>query len=243
MTLDHPPPKPNSGQNEPSKRKRRKKRKSQKKKKNNSNKKSQSQSQSNKAQQQAVHLPHAKVTIRNIQNSEKFSSVESVVELLRELIRDRNEIKHKVDGEESAMIAKIVPPVDIVLDEKSVARILERDKEQKAMKLKNEQEGQESKSKVEGGGGVGDGDGTAEGETVEGRDAPEEDKEQSPENAKKKTEEEAIEGTDSNEISIYSTGQKEKIEADPTSISARILVSLRRVVFHVPLQFNKQALS
>jgi hypothetical protein len=238
--MDHPPPKPNSGQNEPSKRKRRKKRKSQKKKKNNSNKQSQSQSQPNKAQQQAVHLPHAKVTIRNIQNSEKFSSVESVVELLRELIRDRNEIKHKVDGEESAMIAKIVPPVDIVLDEKSVARILERDKEQKAMKLKNEQEGQESKSKVEGGGGVGDG--TAGAEAGEGG-APEEDKEQSPENAKKKTEEEAIEGTDSNEISIYSTGQKEKVEADPTTISARVLVSLRCVVFHVPLQFNKQALS
>ena len=243
MTMDHPPPKPNNGQNEPSKRKRRKKRKSQKKKKNNSNKQSQSQSQSqsNKAQQQAVHLPHAKVTIRNIQNSEKFSSVESVVELLRELIRDRNEIKHKVDGEESAMIAKIVPPVDIVLDEKSVARILERDKEQKAMKLKKEQEEQESNPQVEGG--VGVGDGTAEAEAGEGG-APEEDKEQSPANdEKKKTEDEVIQGTDSNEISIHSTGQKEKAEVDPTTISARVLVSFRCAGFHVPLQYNKQALS
>lgn len=122
-----------------SKRKRRKKKKSQKNRKKNQNNSLKSKSQS-KSQQQTVHLPHAKITIRNIENTEKLGSLESVVELLRDLIRDRNEAVQKLDGpmmsEESALIAKIVSPVDIVLDESSISRILEREKERAYKELK-----------------------------------------------------------------------------------------------------------
>ncbi len=156
MTKDPPPPTKGSNLNESaSKRKRRKKRKAQKKKKNQtgvggSSKSSKTQKQPQPIQ--TVHLPHAKCTLRNIQNSQKYGNVEDVIGLLRDLIRERNNAKGDATSEEAAMIAKVVNPVDIVLDETSIARILDRDRIQKEyLKEKlneNENEAGEEKEDV-----------------------------------------------------------------------------------------------
>ena len=112
------------------KRKRRKKKKSQKSKRNNKR-----NNQPHSKPQHAVHLPHAKVTLRNIQDVEKSGNVEQMVQLLRDLVRDRNDMKNKSDGNDASnLIAKVVSPVDIVLEEGSIARILTIDQRKKELK-------------------------------------------------------------------------------------------------------------
>jgi hypothetical protein len=85
-----------------------------------------------------LQFPHVKVTIRNIQGADKYGNVENVIKLLRELINDRNQNKYEIvslmsaDGswgsnEDSLMIAKVLTPRDVVLDETSIHVILNRD--------------------------------------------------------------------------------------------------------------------
>mmetsp|Transcript_1204 Transcript_1204/g.2187 ORF Transcript_1204/g.2187 Transcript_1204/m.2187 type:complete len:649 (-) Transcript_1204:81-2027(-) len=89
-----------------------------------------------------LQLPHAKVTIRNIQGVDKYGNVENIIKLLREMIQDRNQKKHEivtllnntVDGsggwgsssEYSSMIAKVVTPRDVLLDEINIDWIMSR---------------------------------------------------------------------------------------------------------------------
>ena len=98
---------------------------------------------------QTVHLPHAKLTLRKISNVEKYGSVEDMIKLLRELIQDRNQSKLKSDAmsEESQMIAKVVSPLDIVLDEASVAKIFDRIEQKKLMEQQLQKQQQQQKQK------------------------------------------------------------------------------------------------
>lgn len=101
----------------------------------------------NKPQQPTIHLPHAKVTIRNISNVEKYGSLQGMIDLVKELVQDRNANKHSLLSEEGNKIAKVVSPLDLVLDEVSIRRFLEREKlKMEKMKQEEEQdEGDEAK--------------------------------------------------------------------------------------------------
>lgn len=101
----------------------------------------------NKSQQPTIHLPHAKVTIRNISNFEKYGSLQGMIDLIKELVQDRNANKHNLLSEEGNKIAKVISPLDLVLDEVSIMKFLEREKlKMEKMKQEEEQdEGNEAK--------------------------------------------------------------------------------------------------
>ena len=131
------------------------------------------------------------------------------MELLRELICDRNDLK--VDGsEESALIAKVVSPVDILLDEGSIQRIVEREQRRKEelMKVKEAAEKKET-AEVEDNGDNNMEDTKEEGERDESQEA---------------AKEEVVVKQEENTRSDADDKQKEQ-EALNNAISARILVS------------------
>lgn len=185
-----------------------------------------------------------------------------MVELLRDLIRDRNANGAKVlvgvDGTsgseevESAMIAKVVSPVDIVLDEGSIVRILERDRAQKEQQLnkKKQEEAQgvdvdvpvpvaeeQSEAQEEEKGNDNDGiiNNADEGGAGTGNDVNgQKEKGNTPESAAQEQEPTSVAvgvGIDSKQkadtCSPPATELKEKpVEVNTNTISARVLVSL-----------------
>eukprot|EP00979_Chaetoceros_neogracilis_P010750 scaffold2585_cov407-Chaetoceros_neogracile.AAC.5 len=101
----------------------------------------------NNKKTQTIHLPHAKLTLRKIHNVEKCGTVEDMIRLLRELIHDRNQSKLKSEtmSEESQMIAKVVTPLDIVLEEASVFKIFDRVKQNQMIEDQLEKQLQQQK--------------------------------------------------------------------------------------------------
>lgn len=110
---------------------------------NSNNNNNNNNGNNNNSKNQAVHLPHAKITLRNIRirNNEKNGTAESMIQLLKELIHDRNLMKcelsedthsnsHNRSQSQSLLqvqvIAKVVPPLDVVLEQSCLENIMDR---------------------------------------------------------------------------------------------------------------------
>lgn len=165
----------------------------------------------NKPQQPTIHLPHAKVTIRNISNVEKYGSLQGMIDLVKELVQDRNANKHSLLSEEGNKIAKVVSPLDLLLDEVSIRRFLEREK-MKMEKMKQEEEqdeGDEAKDVDE---------------DMAGQETQAENVDYEQNEGDKNDGPDAVNNEEVAEKSVVSDPKD-----DPNSIFARILVSIMRM--------------
>ena len=127
----------------------------------------------NNSKNQAVHLPHAKITIRNIRNNEKNGTAESMIQLLKELIHDRNLMKCELSDDsycnsnsnsnsnsynnsnnnsrnQPQSQSQVVPPLDVVLDHTCLDNIMDRVHHKTLIlnQLKEVQDGKEGISDV-----------------------------------------------------------------------------------------------
>ena len=91
----------------------------------------QQQQQPSSTNNPTIHLPHAKITFRNISHVEKHGSLEKMVELIKTVVQDQNNESLsdvKADSSNPSDTVMMLPPVKIVLDEGSIARALEAEK-------------------------------------------------------------------------------------------------------------------
>ena len=104
---------------------------------------------SNNNKTQAVHLPHAKITLRNIRNNEKNGTAESMIQLLKELIQDRNQMKFKLKSDDMSEDSLILsPPLNVLLDHTCLENIMDRVHQKKSIlnQQKERKEGKEESS-------------------------------------------------------------------------------------------------